>query len=112
MFSTAAGEPSVRASVIPAGSWSRKSQSWLWSWDNASIPPDVSAPARAVKAFGERNAIGPLTGAFSPCSEELAWAVAALALKILDAACLYRVPQSNTDLFVLLNDIGPAPREA
>ena len=93
------------ASVIPIGSWAKGAQTWLWSWENESIPKQVSAPMGPVKLFGDQHEISALQHTFSPCDEAMAWALASISLKILDAQCVYRVDRGKNLLFLLLNEL-------
>lgn len=105
-----AGEaPAVAARVVPVGSLAHASQSWQWSWENDSIPEAASKPMLAVKQFGEMHDVGALQEGFAPCDEVLAWAQAAISLKILDAQCVYRIEQPKNFLFVLLFDLTHLP---
>lgn len=105
VFSNAKGQANCTASVIPIGSWAKLAQTWLWSWENESIPKQVSAPMEPVKLFGDQHEISALQHTFSPCDEAMAWALASISLKILDAQCVYRVDRGKNLLFLLLNDI-------
>lgn len=99
------GEDVVTARVVAVGSWAEEAGSWLWSWENDSIPRDESADMQAVRVFGATHDVAALRGSFSPCDEALAWALAAISLKLLDARAVYRVPQAKNLLFLLLFDL-------
>lgn len=108
VFKNADGRVVCSASVIPIGSWAKKAESWLWSWENDSIPKTISIPVKAISEFGAQNEIPALEETFSPCDEALAWSLASIALKILNAQSVYRVDQGKNLLFLLLNEIALA----
>jgi hypothetical protein len=95
----------VRAGIQAAGSWSPASESWMWSWENDSIPASACARLETVRAFGAKNDLPLLRAGFQPCDEGTAWSVASVAAQLLDAACLYCVPATNSRLFLLLFDL-------
>ena len=99
------GTPVVTARAVPAGSVAHSSQSWLWSWENESIPKEASEPMHAVRAFGSEHGIPALEENFSPCEDSVAWALAAISLKLLDAQSVYRIDQLKTHLFLLMFDL-------
>jgi len=104
-FFDASDAPVVTARIVPVGSLSQASQSWLWSWENESIPEQASKAMQTVRQFGEKHDIAALEGTFSPCDDALAWALAAISLKLLDAQGVYRIDQAKTLLFLLLFDL-------
>ena len=95
----------VIAKIVPVGSLSLTAHSWLWSWENETIPGEASQPMLQVRSFGEAHDIPPLTQTFTPCDDALAWALAAISLKLLDAAGVYRIGQAKTGLYLLLFDL-------
>jgi hypothetical protein len=105
MFFDASDSAAVTARIVAVGSLAHASQSWLWSWENESIPAQAAQPMQAVRHFGEKHDIAALGQTFSPCDEPLAWALAAIACKLLDAQGVYRVDQEKTQLFLLLFDL-------
>jgi len=51
------GVPGVIADVLAAGSIATASKSWLWSWNNASLPDHVTNSVLAVPEFGKKHHI-------------------------------------------------------
>ena len=96
------GVERVSATVQVAGSWAPRTESWLWAWDNESVPPAARSRMSEVQAFGERNGIEVVEGSFEPCDESEAWSMASIAAEVLGAECVYRVPQELNHLFLLL----------
>lgn len=99
----------VRADIQVAGSWSPDSQSWMWGWENESVPEAAVDRMALVLETGRRKAIGKLQQVFGDCDEAEAWSMASLACEILDAESVYRVPGKSSLLFLLLMNIRTVP---
>jgi hypothetical protein len=104
-FSDEQGATRVSADIQVAGSWSPNSDSWMWSWENESMPAAACARVEAVKQFGEKNDIDELKSSFPFCDEGKAWSMASAAAEILGAECPYRVVQPKSYVFLLLFSI-------
>jgi hypothetical protein len=96
------GVEKIRSDIQVAGSWSPASESWLWAWDNDSVPEGAKARVVQVREFGEKNEIEHLMYSFDRCEEGEAWTVASIAAHVLDPECVYRAPGKNNQLFLLL----------
>lgn len=101
-FFDAANVERVRADVEFAGSWSPSSRSWLWGWENASMPAAVTARLEAVRAFGERHGVDELRASVVEGDEDAAWTMAAAALRLLDAQAIYRAAGARSEAFLLM----------
>jgi len=99
------GLEKIRSDIQVAGSWSPRSATWLWSWDNESVPEGAKAKLAQVREFGEKNDIEHIMDSFEPCEEGEAWTVTAIAAQVLAAECIYRAPGANNQLFLLLFNI-------
>lgn len=97
--------PAMATRIVPVGSLANASHSWLWSWENESIPQQASKAMLAIRSFGKEHDIAALERGFSPCDDALAWALAAISLKLLGAQGTYRIDQARTQLFLLLFDL-------
>jgi hypothetical protein len=92
----------VRADIQVAGSWSADSQSWMWPWDNPSLPPAAYSRMKRVQTFGAEESLPFLQMPIQPCDEGMAWSLAAVSARLTDAECIYRAPGAKSDLFLLL----------
>jgi hypothetical protein len=101
-FLGADGAVQVEADLQVAGSWSPASESWLWGWENQSVPEAASSRVKAVRERGLADDLPQLREAVSPCDEGEAWSLASIAAQILDAECVYRSPGQKSHLFLLL----------
>lgn len=99
------GTEQVRASLQVAGSWSSASESWMWGWENTSVPEAAVSRLYAVRERGEKEALVELQAGFTGCDEGGAWTMASLASDIVGADCVYRAKGPKSELFLLLTDL-------
>jgi hypothetical protein len=79
--------------VAPAqiiGTYNSKDGTWLWAWANPSIDKALKKDAIKVREYGEKHRIEQLTKAKWAGTQEDAWAMAALAVKLCGAQGAYR----------------------
>jgi hypothetical protein len=87
--------------VAVIGSWSARSNTWLWGWANVQSEPRVSQPLVRVKRQGERLGIERLWRSYFAADEELAWNLAGAALDLMaDFEGVYRSPHEGGSLFL------------
>lgn len=90
------------ADIQVAGSWSPDSSTWLWGWENESLPDAVVFRLRAVRELGASKKVRALQASVVQCDEGEAWSMASLAADILNARCVYRAHGARSELFLLL----------
>jgi hypothetical protein len=87
------------------GSFSTNDNTWLWAWDNPSILDGMKRDARKVKQYGEEHKIEQLTTRKWTGTEQDAWAMAALAVKLCGAQGAYRGPGENSYVFMTFGEV-------
>jgi hypothetical protein len=97
----------TKAQII--GSLSTRDNSWLWAWDNPSILDPLKADARKLQAYGQEHGIEKLTSRKWTGTEEDAWAMAALAVKLAGAEGAYRGPSGNSFVFITFRGAPATP---
>jgi hypothetical protein len=75
---------------IDVGSFSEKSKTWKWSWDNEHTLDRVKEQVNLVKAFGEQHGFSKLTDGYFSSDEFDAWEFAAISLKLVNGISVYR----------------------
>jgi hypothetical protein len=92
---------------VDVGSYSTKTNSWLWSWDNNSVPKRVTIGIEKVRAFGEAKGFSELSQSYiTEADEYTGWALASITAKLLSAIGLYRIPQDHLfSFFVFTNEL-------
>lgn len=87
----------LEAEVTAIGSFSPKSNTWMWAWGNTSLLPELrekSLPLKELEDFTGLDLFGN-SGAFPfPC-EAMAWELVAMAVHHLKAMGYYRAPASS-----------------
>lgn len=104
VFSNADGTTAVAPAQI-IGSFSTSDNSWLWAWDNPSIDDDLKFHALKLKEYGEKHGIEKLTTQKWTGTEDDAWAMAALAVKLCDAQGAYRGPAGPSYVFLTFGEV-------
>ncbi len=98
--------PAIECDIQVAGIYMTNREFWRWSWDNPSIEPALRTELEKVRAFGEANGIGEITlGGWPAQGEEAAWAMTALAAKLVGAVSVYRAPDGPRHIFLLITGI-------
>ena len=98
-FSTSDQELNFR--YFDVGSFSEKSNTWKWSWDNDTTLENVKEKAHLVKEFGESSKFSKLTSGYFDSDEFEAWEFAAIAAKLINGIGGYR-PVNDRQLKIFL----------
>ena len=101
----------LEAAVIGIGSYARNSNTWKWAWSNESIVPSLRLKAEALKELEKITGIELFTdaSAFEIENEAMAWELAAISVKHLNALGVYKAPSSARPLetFLAITKIQP-----
>jgi len=104
-FSDVGVVPKVVARFQIAGTLSRKSNTWLWAWDNPYLLDNVVEKIHKVREFGEQNRIKKLTDPKWDASEKDAWEMTAISAHILMAKGAFTMPSDDIQAFIVFTDI-------
>jgi hypothetical protein len=104
VFSNEDGTTAVAPTQI-IGSFSKSDNSWFWAWDNPSIVDALKQDSLVVKKYGEEHGIEKLTTPRWTGTEEDAWAMAALAVKLCNKQGAYRGPGENSHVFMTFGEV-------
>ena len=100
--------PDGLKAVAPAqiiGTYNSEDHTWLWAWANPSIDEKLQADARQLLKYGEEHHIDRLTKRKWVGTEEEAWAMAALAVKLCGKQGAYRGPAGATKVFMVFGEV-------
>jgi hypothetical protein len=100
-----AGVTKVEATLIPVGSISTESNTWLWAWANPYFNGVSMVEIERVRAFGEEHGIEKLKNPKWAADECDGWEMTAIAARLLDSDSAYRSPSRTGFLFLLLIDL-------
>ena len=94
--------------VAPAqiiGTYNTDDKTWLWAWANPSIEDKLKVDALKVRKYGEEHHVDKLTQRKWIGTEDDAWAMVALAVKLCDKQGAYRGPAGATDVFIAFGGV-------
>ena len=95
--------------VCPAqiiGSYNSEDHTWLWAWANPSIEDKLKVDAIKVRKYGEEHHIDQLTTRKWVGTEEDAWAMVALAVKLCGEQGAYSGPAGATYVFIVFGEVA------
>lgn len=96
--------PALLADLTVVGSFSTRTNTWLWVWDNSNYSDAARAVVAPLRVFGEVRGIDKFREASWPGEEVDAWEATQIAAELLDAAAVYRAPFEHLLVFMLLNN--------
>jgi hypothetical protein len=103
-FSTEDVELNFR--YFQAGSFSKKSNTWKWSWDNYYTLERVKEQTKLIKDFGQRYNMPKLTNGYFKSDEFEAWELTAIATKLSEAIGVYRpVNDDGIQIFLIITEL-------
>ncbi|MEO6639429.1 MAG: DUF6882 domain-containing protein, partial [Ginsengibacter sp.] len=83
------------------GSFSEKSNTWKWSWDNDSTLKNVKEKVHIVREFGQKSSFEKLITGYFDSDKFEAWEFAAIAAKLTNGIGVYR-PVNDRQLQIFL----------
>ena len=98
-------EVKLKFKIVISGSISNASKTWLWSWGNKTIIDSMSQPILFVKRYGVRNNYNKLFLAKWDAEEVDGWEMASISNKLLNGIGVYRVPDEDGFLFMVLTKV-------
>jgi hypothetical protein len=87
--------------VQVVGTYNTSSGTFLWGWDHPSVPEPLRRSAQRVHDYGQAHGIEAFTTRSTTCSESDAWAYAAVAAKLDEAAGAYRGDAGGTRVYMV-----------
>ncbi|MBV9928900.1 MAG: hypothetical protein JOZ96_28065 [Acidobacteria bacterium] len=108
-FSFADGTKAVAPAQI-IGTYNSEDHTWLWAWDNPSVEDSLKKDALKVRKYGEEHHVGRLTKSKWVGTEEEAWAMTALAVKLCGEQGAYRGPAGGTKVFIAFGPVTLSKR--
>ena len=97
-----------KRAVAPAqiiGTYNSEDQTWLWAWANPSVDEKLRKDVLKVRKYGEEHHINRLTNAKWVGTDDDAWAMTALAVKLCGEQGAYRGPASGTYVFMAFGEV-------
>ncbi|EJQ77011.1 DUF6882 domain-containing protein [Bacillus toyonensis] len=88
--------------VIFIGSWSKKSDSWMWSWANKSMTDNVRNNSLKIKELQQLTGFDIFANPSFECNESTAHELTAFAVEHLQAKGMYISPNGQTELYMAI----------
>jgi hypothetical protein len=92
----------VTAPVQIIGSWNPRTSAFTWGWDHPSVQTRLRADAERTRWFGDKHDLPELTERSLRISEQEAWRLTAVAMKVNAAVGAYRGPTEGPVVFMTL----------
>lgn len=93
------------ASAQIIGTYNSEDHTWMWAWANPSVDEKLREDALKVRKYGEKHNIERLTKSKWLGTEDEAWAMAALAVKLCGEQGAYRGPAGATYVFIAFGEV-------
>jgi len=87
------------------GTYNSEGHTWLWAWANPSIEDKLKVDALKLRKYGEEHHIDRLTTSKWLGTEDDAWSMAAVAVKLCGEQGAYRGPAGATRVFIAFGEI-------
>lgn len=87
------------------GTYNSDDNTWLWAWANSSINEKLQEDARKLLKYGEEHKIDQLTKRKWVGTEEDAWAMVAVAVKLCGKQGAYRGEAGATKVFLVFGEV-------
>lgn len=88
--------------VVPIGSWSDKSNSWMWAWANNTFTEEFKSKSVCLKGLADYTDFDIFNTEAFEADESTAHELAAMAVHHLNAMGMYIVPSNNLKTFLAL----------
>jgi len=92
----------VSAPVQIIGAWNPRTAMFRWGWDHPMVVQRLRNDAERTRWFGDKHDLPELTSRTLKMSEQDAWRMAALAMKVNAAHGVYRAPTEGPVIFMTL----------
>lgn len=109
-FSNPGSDVVVEATTTSIGSYSLKTNTWLWAWANQSLPEAEREKSSALSQLYERTGMRVFGDAHIDCDEYLAWELTAASVEQLDSLGCYRAPCGHLWIFLSIDSVARVPR--
>ena len=104
VFSLAEGMKATAPAQI-IGTYNTDDHTWLWAWANSSIEDKLKSDALKLRKYGEEHHVDRLTQRKWIGTEEDAWAMVALAVRLCGEQGGYRGPAGATRVFIAFGEV-------
>jgi len=97
--------PRARAAIIPVATHVPAKSSLKWAWANDQYPQSVRDAASRLRELTDLTGFEVFQSAIMECDESMAWEIAALSCKYMQAMGVYRIPHGHIHSYVLITEV-------
>jgi hypothetical protein len=90
---------------LPIGTYSTKSNTWMWAWHNESSVEQNKHQTLTIKEFGEAHGYEKLSTGYFKSDEIDGWDFIGIAFKLFGGLCGYRTNTERLNSYMLLQEI-------
>lgn len=101
-FST--GDDQINFRYVPIGTYSEKTETWMWSWQNSDSIESTKKETLAIRNFGENNQYDKLTKGHFESDKYDGWEFVAISNKLLGGIGGYRVKSDHLEIYMLVKE--------
>lgn len=99
------GRVELEFGIVPVGSWSGNSKSWMWAWANKTVREELKTQSLKIKQLGDATGCNVFEQEAFEAEEITAHELTAMAVHHLDAMGMYIVPSGNLKIFLALTSL-------
>ncbi|WP_028973705.1 DUF6882 domain-containing protein [Spirochaeta cellobiosiphila] len=96
------GRVELEFSIVFIGTYGKYQNSWYWAWANESMNEKVRKVSEVFKSLDSTTNTTVFGRPHLEADEQMAWELSALSVKHIGAKGIYRVPGTESDLFLAL----------
>ena len=96
------GKVLLEFSVVFIGSWSSKSNTWMWAWANNSMTDGIKEQSSVLKELKSITGFDIFTNEYFDCDEAMAHELTAFSVEHLKAKGMYISPDGKSQVFMAL----------
>ena len=94
----------VTAPVQIIGAWNPRTMMFRWAWDHPMVQQRLRNDAERTRWFGDKHGLEELTEKSLKMTEQEAWQMTALAMKVNASHGVYRAPTEGPVIFMTLGE--------
>ena len=99
----------LECSIQVVGTYSEQSDTWLWAWDGPWVVDELALDSKVAKAYDEQHQLDKLTKSKWDADESDGWAMSAIVAKLASAIGVYRLPNRQSMIFMVIKSIKNQP---
>lgn len=104
LLTLSTGENQINFKYIPIGTYSKKTETWMWTWNKLDSIEKWKKETLKIKEFGQSNQYSKLVDGHFDSDEYDGWEFTAISHKLLDSIGGYRVVSEHLEIYMLVKE--------